>query len=102
MTANNVTIDNMGRDSSVSTNSYLPAINADNKITIRDNAVSGRGGTGITHRLYGNLTADGSGNAIEIASARLRRYNSSTLSAPNGRWLGWKSTSDEKSPSSRK
>ena len=46
-------------------------------------------------RLYGNLSADGSGNAIEIASARLRRYNSSTLSAPNGRWLGWKSTSDE-------
>ena len=94
LSANNITIDNMGRDSHVPTNSFLPAINAANKITIRGNAALGRGGTGITHRLYGNLTANGTGNAIEIASARLRRYNNSTLSAPNGRWLGWKTTSD--------
>ena len=94
LTANNVTIDNMGRDSHVPTNSFLPAIIAANKITIRGNAAVGRGGTGITHRLYGNLTANGSGNAIEIASARLRRYNNSTLSASSGRWLGWKTTSD--------
>ena len=95
LTANNVTIDNMGRDTNVSTNSFLPSINASDKIIIRDNAVLSRGGTGITHRLYGNLSANGSGNAIEIISARLRRYNSSNLSAPNGRWLGWKSTSNE-------